>query len=709
MDEEFSRSFERFRTFLNTEPIAQLLGGNLTFLAGRDGAVDSAEPSAELGSRTVGRRVLVGGYPFLMRDRFDRRHWAAGMRITLAHEVQHDNSSDKLVLAGLRRKCGEYLRDAFGTPPEAGEAIGHRLLNFLEDARVNNIVCGRFPGYLSMMRFVNYAAAESIAPSDARDPAERGLRDMLRGVEQYALSCTGGENIAELCAYIDRAASAKTAGECADICFELFKAAGGRIAALCADMADLSSFAAELEREAEAYAFSDADRREQKGDGRDSGVRGKAKAGRDEKKGGEGDQEDAPGEKGEDGSPGSGDNSVRQGDESGSLTGEEAKPKATAGNNGREDRGESDSDGRSSNHGATGRGLGMNNSQSAAFELAGEEGPRTMAEVIGAGYSEKKSPALTQAEIDDMLRTASAGLDAAAKAVRESRVEPGGKTPLSGQNLSTLKKIYGGVTFRETFVQPENRSLPPEYLEQAKRLHQRLDRILREQRVRTANQRKGSLSQKALWKAEVNDPDIFQRKSPPTKYESAFYLLVDRSGSMGTGCGNGNSKLFTALLTAAVIEEALKGLAYTKVAAFDGGPENVEHVIIKDFSQKESGCRCFDALDQVFAGNGNKDGYSIRTAAMELEKRSEARRVLIVLSDGLPSAYYKESEAIADVRSAVQEARRRGIVVIPIMYGADDSPETFAAYASMYEKGIISTSPENILEEFEKLLMKLIR
>jgi hypothetical protein len=255
MDEEFSRSFERFRTFLNTEPIAQLLGGNLTFLAGRDGAVDSAEPSAELGSRTVGRRVLVGGYPFLMRDRFDRRHWAAGMRIALAHEVQHDNSSDKLVLAGLRRKCGEYLRDAFGTPPEAGEAIGHRLLNFLEDARVNNIVCGRFPGYLSMMRFVNYAAAEAIAPSDARDPAERGLRDMLRGVEQYALSGTGGENIAELCAYIDRAASAKTAGECADICFELFKAAGGRIAALCADMADLSSFAAELERKPKPMPF----------------------------------------------------------------------------------------------------------------------------------------------------------------------------------------------------------------------------------------------------------------------------------------------------------------------------------------------------------------------------------------------------------------------------------------------------------------------
>jgi nitric oxide reductase activation protein len=94
---------------------------------------------------------------------------------------------------------------------------------------------------------------------------------------------------------------------------------------------------------------------------------------------------------------------------------------------------------------------------------------------------------------------------------------------------------------------------------------------------------------------------------------------------------------------------------------------------------------------------------------MELEKRSEARRVLIVLSDGLPSAYYKESEAIADVRSAVQEARRRGIVVIPIMYGVTDSAESFQAYQQMYEKGIISTNAENILSEFEKLIFRLIK
>ena len=94
---------------------------------------------------------------------------------------------------------------------------------------------------------------------------------------------------------------------------------------------------------------------------------------------------------------------------------------------------------------------------------------------------------------------------------------------------------------------------------------------------------------------------------------------------------------------------------------------------------------------------------------MDLQKRSEKRKVLIVLSDGLPSAYGQESEAIADVRSAVQEARRRGIIVIPIMFGVTDTAESYEAYRQMYEKGIISTSSRNILPELEKLLYALIR
>ena len=177
---------------------------------------------------------------------------------------------------------------------------------------------------------------------------------------------------------------------------------------------------------------------------------------------------------------------------------------------------------------------------------------------------------------------------------------------------------------------------------------------------------------------------------------------------MGAGVGGGQSKLFTALATAAIMEEALKGIAYTKIVAFDGGTNAVEHCVIKDFDQKEIGSRCIDAMEQIAAGNGNKDGYSIRAAALDLAKRTERRKILMVLSDGLPSGYFSEAEAIDDVRTAVQAARRRGLLVIPIIYTAR-TDENVDAYRRMYEKSMIFADSVGMLGEFERLLMKLVR
>jgi hypothetical protein len=717
MDEEFDRSFQRFRVFLNTEPVIPLLSRNLSFLLDENRVVDSIEVGDGLKCFTSGRKIVIGGAPYLMRDDCDRRHWIAGMRIALAHEVQHDNSSDRTVLDRVRSWFAGYLRDGFGADYDTGAVLGQKFLNMLEDGRVNNIVCQRFPGYVSMMRFVNFALISSLPPADGA----HGLRDFLNNAQSLALTGIDapgakaypgtefGYRTGKLRKYIDSAAEAESAGECGDICMALLSSCADYLAALCAAEADLPAFLRGLGSTLEEYQYSDADRAEQKGDGTDGGVRRREPDGREGRSADEEKPEDSPDDKGDSGSPGSGDNSTRQGDENGSLTGQEAKPKSSAGSNGREDSGRSLSDGRSSNHGMTGSGRGMHNSPDSASAKAREEGPQSIGEVLGAEWSEQVSPALEPWEIDDMLRTAGAELDREAAHRNESRVEAGGRTPLSMKDMGLLRVGYPLVEFKESAIAPRGRQLPPEYLGEAKALHKKIDRILREQRVRTANQRKGSLSQKALWKSEVNDPDIFQRKSPPTKYESAFYLLIDRSGSMGMGYGDGNSKLFTALMTAAVIEEALKGIAYTKVVAFDGGYDVCEHVVIKDFNQKELGSRCFDALSQVAAGNGNKDGYSIRVAAMDLEKRNEKRKVLIVLSDGLPSAYSKEAEAMDDVRSAVQDARRKGVIVIPIMYGVTDTEESYESYRQMYEKGIISTTSDNILDEFEKLMMKLIK
>ena len=74
---------------------------------------------------------------------------------------------------------------------------------------------------------------------------------------------------------------------------------------------------------------------------------------------------------------------------------------------------------------------------------------------------------------------------------------------------------------------------------------------------------------------------------------------------------------------------------------------------------------------------------------MELQKRNKKRRVLLVLPNGLPPACEQPPAEIADARSAVQAARRRGIIVIPVLYGAADAPESRESFRQMYEKGIV--------------------
>ena len=718
-DFEYDRELRRFSAFLNTEPVIPILNRNLGFLWDGGGAPDSIEVNDGLRCATEGGKVVIGGAPYLIRSEYDRRHWIAAMRILLAHEIQHDLSSDRAALARLRAWFGDYLRDNTRLDYSAGCIIGQRILNSLEDGRVNNIVCQRFPGYVPMMRFTCFTRREYLGEKYG---GSRELMRFIASIESYAVTGLalpgaelwgGAEPEAEfmrLLPLIDAAALCESSIECADVCRQLLTICAGYVRALCLAEGDLPAVLDALRPELEEYSYCALDRREHSGDGSDSGARAGSKSADDDGKRAENEEDDdAGGDKGDTQSSGGGDNSTRQSDANGSLTGEEAKPKCSAGGTGREDRGKSSSDGISSNHGMTGSGDGMKNSGDAASIKAAQEGPQSIREVLGTGFSRQTSPALTAEETARMLQAAAAELGRERASQNRRRVDPGSKTAFSFKDVNALGSEYPDVTFIENFITPENKSLPPEYMELAKRLHRRLDRLLKEQRVRTAGHRKGSLSQKALWKIEVGDTDIFQRKTPPAKCESAFYLLIDRSGSMGMGYGGGNSKLFCALLNAAVIEEALKGLARTKIVAFDGGYDVVEHTVVKDFSQKEIGCRCFDAMGQVSAGNGNKDGYSIRAAAADLEKRPEKRKLLVVLSDGLPSAYVRQAQAISDVRTAVQDARRKGVIVIPVIYGAPDSQESLAAYRQMYEKGIVCASAENILTEFEQLLFKLLQ
>lgn len=647
----FDAALARYRAFLAHDPITPLLRRSLALLVPDNIRIDTVTPDDSLRCTTDGTAVTVGGAEYLLRTDFDARHWTAALRVLLAREIQHDSSSDRDVCAAFAAEAGAYFHAHYALAPETGALLGHRILNILEQARTDNILCRRFPGYLPLLRFVCYAQLDAAAPGSA-------------------LAALAPE-LARLCGIADADALARIASQLVD------------------------------------YAFSEGDRAEAFGDGCDSRLRLRSEAQDAARQGPSADGEDADLDKGDSTAGGSGDNSERHGDMSGSLASQEAKPSGSAGTNGREDRGRSSSVGRSGNHGQSGATATTSDTVSAA-QKAASGGPESLREVLGTGWGVHRGFALSAAETDAMLAAAEKALTRERALEQQLHVSGPRAARLDAGERQGLAERYAGLTFTETYITPGGGRLPPAFAERAKALHHRLDKLLRQQRERSASQRTGALSQRELWKIPLDAKDVFRRKAPPSKRETAFFLLIDRSGSMGAGVGGGQSKLFTALATAAVLEEALKGIAYTKIVAFDGGTNAVEHCVIKDFDQKEIGSRCIDAMEQIAAGNGNKDGYSIRAAALDLAKRTERRKILMVLSDGLPSGYFSEAEAIDDVRTAVQAARRRGLLVIPIIYTAR-TDENVDAYRRMYEKSMIFADSVGMLGEFERLLMKLVR
>lgn len=676
----FDAALARYRAFLAAEPITPLLRRSLALLVPGNIRVDTVTADDSLRCTTDGTSVTVGGAAYLLRADFDARHWTAALRVLLARELQHDGSSDRDVCAAFAADAGAYFHAHYALAPETGALLGQRILNILEQARTDNILCRRFPGYLPLLRFVCYAQLEAAAPGSA-------LEALLCELEAFALTGIPYRDpaLSAVRAEVEAAILAPSAAACAEIGRRVLTALAPELARLCsiADADALARIAAQLVD----YAFSEAQDAARSGPSADG--------------------EDTELDKGDSAGGGSGDNSERYGDMSGSLASQEVKSSGSAGTNGREDRGRSSSVGRSGNHGQSGATATTSDTVSAA-QKAASGGPESLREVLGTGWGAHRGFALSAAETDAMLAAAAQALTRERALEQQLHVAGPCAARLDAGERQGLAERYAGLTFTETYITPGGGRLPPAFAERAKALHHRLDKLLRQQRERSASQRTGALSQRELWKIPLDAKDVFRRKAPPSKRETAFYLLIDRSGSMGAGIGDGNSKLFTALATAAVLEEALKGIAYTKIVAFDGGTNAVEHCVIKDFDQKEIGSRCMDAMTQIAAGNGNKDGYSIRAAALDLAKRTERRKILMVLSDGLPSGYFSEAEAIDDVRTAVQAARRRGLLVIPIIYTAR-TDENVDAYRRMYEKSMIFADSVGMLGEFERLLMKLVR
>lgn len=734
------KDLARFKAFLKNEPVMAVLNRNRTFLLDEGKRIQSIEINENMESYTDGKKVVVSGLPPMITPEFDRRGWLIMMRVNLAHEIQHDNSSDFDLIKGIQEWFGDYLFKTCKIRKEIGAQIGHSVLNCVEDGRINEIVVQRFPGYLGMMRMVNFAIREEgVLKEAAKDPGQEliDFQNQILSYSKTGMNLPGikvyqgtrlEKEFAKIKGFIDEGVASPTAKGCYDACVKLLETAAPYIADLARTASNIMDILEKLFKE--NYSQSSDTREEEKGnnqkgngptvrlpskkqknqsgkDGKDGKPSKSSEDGKDDKDGNSGkdskDQKDGKdSQSGKDGKNGNSGKSGKDGKDGASGTsdkeGQGDGAKSQAGN-----------DGNSSSQQAQ-------NSDESASELAKRQEINSIDDVIGAGFDEEQSPPATEKELEEMLDAAAEELQRAAAYEASQHVEAGKKTPLSRSDMADLKERYGTIpSLREKFIIPTKKNTSPLIMTTAKRLHERLATILVKRRSAASGYRKGYIDPGKLWRVGIGSGEIFQRKQPPKLSDCAVYELIDGSGSMAehaySQSGKSVNKLISALTTAAIMEESLKGLASTKITIFRAGwGSEVEHVVIKDFDQKPIGNRCFDSMTEVGPSSGNKDGFSIRIAAMDLAKRPEKTKILLVLSDGLPSAYNNTDAAVADVRSAAKWARAHGITVISIMFGEDNFlKNNYKSYQKMYEQDIIAVRPANITREFEHLLAKLIK
>lgn len=161
---------------------------------------------------------------------------------------------------------------------------------------------------------------------------------------------------------------------------------------------------------------------------------------------------------------------------------------------------------------------------------------------------------------------------------------------------------------------------------------------------------------------------VFDKRRDPKANDIAVFINIDESGSM---CGNRIAQAKQCAIGIAEACSIAKIPVYVMGFSADIGGYDANHWHYIRWKNTRSERL---ALMGIRARSNNFDGYSLRYASRILKKRSEAHKLLVVISDGQPAAssYRGHSNiGVADVKDAVRQATADGLVVHGIGIGSE--------------------------------------
>lgn len=282
----------------------------------------------------------------------------------------------------------------------------------------------------------------------------------------------------------------------------------------------------------------------------------------------------------------------------------------------------------------------------------------------------------------------------------------------------------------EPLVPPENINAKwvPDMEEEVRvmtgRMQKDIDRMMASQSyvIRTPGHKSGKLHAPSLFRVSQGDPRVFSQRQEHISKDTAVTLLCDNSGSMS------GQKMRLCMLSAYALLTTLDRVNIThEVIGFTTGDysavprsiqdamweeargsgvdyDRIEPIIMpiyKDFKERVTATvkkRIAYAMNAQKGLVGNIDGESLEYAAERLVKRTEKRKVMLVLSDGQPAGSRRSGPHLSRV---VKDLTKVGIECIGIGI-MDNSVRRY------YPNSVVITRAEELPGEVMTALKKIL-
>ena len=708
------------------------------------------------GSYTDGKKVVVGvpevAFPMSKEVLY------SVTKALVGHETEHVWSSDFDVFVQFQKDVKDYFKKHYNLRISA--ELGRHMLNSTEDGRIENRLVNRYPGYKKHIQLLNGIFWDK--------GVCQGQNEMTDFLYSFTSMCVTGlkskewekhyegteadELLDQMRPLMMKAIKNPSAKGCAEDTMELVELIAPYMAVLLQElknqealkeMPDMPDFQSNSPQEGDdsqpgtsnSAHFLEPDEPEKKesGDSTDEEEgestdeegdeskesKSKSKSKEDE----EGEEDEDEGES-EDGSTGDSedDNEEESDNDSSGDSDDESDEKDGADADEDEDKkGEDNDEGEDSDEDKNDD--SKDGEQSDDKELP-DESESDLPE-NKENDEEDTSPKPTPDEIEQLIQDMLENLEDEIQSEAEQAMEQGEKEAERERQMEERENKFTGhlvdkdmkgldkhVDFRQLDpVRKRTHDIPQEVLQRGRLINKELRKVfLNKQSYTSRNRRNGQLDMNSLWKKGVKDYNMFVKKGVPNDSSYVVNVLVDASGSMLSKASQGSheTKLSKATEATAMIEEGLRDLVPVRITYFTSLWSTVLHSTVKDFNQSSKDTLSWSRLPAV-ENAGNRDGYSIKIATREILKRPEQKKILIVLSDGLP-VDPTQSQGQKEVMEAVREARQAGVIVIAIAFGSEQEMENNKnVYKEMYQKGIIMVRPDEIHKYLSKTIQNEIK